>query len=198
MNSEMIEEQYQKNLDYLYSFVDYSLTRNLKYSESKFDLGRMYKLMELIGNPQNQYPTIHVAGTKGKGSTCAFIAYALMAAGYKTGFYSSPHLSDFNERIEINGKPVCHKELNDLVNRIKPYVARVKELTTFEITTALAFQYFADRKVDIAVIEVGLGGRLDATNVITPVVSVITSLSMDHMAVLGNTLEKIAYEKLGL
>jgi dihydrofolate synthase/folylpolyglutamate synthase len=139
-----------------------------------------------------------VAGTKGKGSTAALAASALQAAGYKTGLYTSPHLQDYVERIQINAGPISHGQLVQLVEEIKPVVARIPKLTTFEITTALGFLYFAREKVDAAVIEVGLGGRLDATNIVTPRVSVITSLSYDHMAVLGNTLALIAGEKAGI
>ena len=193
-----IERDYQKALDYLYSFVDYSLTRNLSHSNTKFDLRRMVDLMHLLGDPQTKYPTIHVAGTKGKGSTCALIASALVEAGYRIGFYSSPHMTDFTERIQVNDKNISHVDIVKHVEKIKPFVDQIKESTTFEITTAIAFQYFAEEKVDIAVIEVGLGGRLDATNIITPIASVITSLSLDHMAVLGDTLAKIAAEKAGI
>jgi dihydrofolate synthase/folylpolyglutamate synthase len=191
-------DTYQDALDYLYSFVDYSLTRNLRYSPEKFDLTRMVDLLERLGNPHQQYPVFHVAGTKGKGSTSAFIASSLEAAGYKVGFYISPHLHDFTERIQINRHEISHETLCELVEQIKPHVTQVARLTTFEITTAIGFLYFAQQKVDVAVIEVGLGGRLDATNVVTPLVSVITSLSYDHMNVLGNTLGQIATEKGGI
>ncbi len=193
-----IETAYQQALDYLYSFVDYSLTRNLRYSAEKFDLGRMVTLMERLGHPEHQYPVIHVAGTKGKGSVSALCASALQAGGYLTGFYSSPHLHDFSERIQVNGCPISKSEMVELVAELKPHVASIERLTTFEITTALAFLHFARIQVQAAVIEVGLGGRLDATNVVTPFVSVITSLSMDHMNVLGDTLAKIAGEKAGI
>ena len=192
------EIAYQEALDYLYGFVDYSLTRNFRYTADKFDLGRMVELMQLLGDPQTQYPVIHVAGTKGKGSTAAFIASALQAAGLRVGFYTSPHLQDYCERIQVNRKDISHADFTDLVQTVKPTVARVEQLTTFEITTALGFLYFAQQKCDVAVIEVGLGGRLDATNVVDPLVSVITSLSMDHMNVLGDTLAKIAFEKAGI
>ena len=193
-----VETAYQNALDYLYSFVDYSLTRSLHYSPELFDLSRMVSLLDRLGNPQDKYQCIHVAGTKGKGSVSALCASALQAAGYRTGLYTSPHLSDYAERIQINGLAIPHDRLADLVEEIKPHAAAIKRLTTFELTTALAFLYFARSKVDTAVIEVGLGGRLDATNVITPLVSVITSLSMDHMNVLGDTLPKIAAEKAGI
>jgi dihydrofolate synthase / folylpolyglutamate synthase len=139
-----------------------------------------------------------VAGTKGKGSTSALAASALSAAGYRTGLYTSPHLQDYVERIQIDGRPISHVQLIELVEQVKPAVAKIPKLTTFEITTAIGFLYFARQKVDAAVIEVGLGGRLDATNVVEARVAVITSLSYDHMAILGNTLTLIAGEKAGI
>jgi dihydrofolate synthase/folylpolyglutamate synthase len=195
---ESIEKNYQANLDYLFSFVDYSLTRNLKYTPEKFNLERMQALNDLMGNPHKDYPIIHVAGTKGKGSTAAMIASILIAADYRTGFYLSPHLQDFAERIQVNNAPIPHGALNQLVDYIKPMVEEIGRLSTFEITTSLAFEAFRKQHVDVAVVEVGLGGRVDSTNIINPVLSVITSLSMDHMNVLGDTLEKIAAEKAGI
>ncbi|MGZ9165953.1 MAG: bifunctional folylpolyglutamate synthase/dihydrofolate synthase [Anaerolineales bacterium] len=193
-----IEIAYNKALDYLYSFVDYSLKHSSELAKAEFNLGRMFALMEELGDPHTKYPVIHVAGTKGKGSVCALCASALQAAGYKTGLYTSPHLLDYTERIQINGEPLSHEQLVDLVEEVKPAVAKIPKLTTFEITTAIGFLAFAKQNVDAAAIEVGLGGRLDATNVVTPKVSVITSLSYDHMAVLGNTLAEIAGEKAGI
>ncbi len=192
------ELAYNHALDYLYSFVDYSLKKSSELAKADFNLDRMRELMCLLGNPEQKYPIIHVAGTKGKGSTSALMASALTAAGYKTGLYTSPHLQDYCERIQIDGKNVSHVELVELVKQVKPHVAAVPKLTTFEITTAIGFLYFAQQGVNAAVIEVGLGGRLDATNIVTPRVSVITSLSYDHMAVLGNTLTLIAGEKAGI
>src|SRR4030095_1164106 len=157
----------------------------------EFNLDRMFALMEELGNPQTKYPISHVAGTKGKGSVAALCASALKAAGHKTGLYSYPHLWDYVERIQINGEPISHDQLVELVEEVKPAVAKIPKLTTFEITTAIGFLAFAKNNVKAAVIEVGLGGRLDATNVLRPKVSVITSLSYDHMAVLGNTLAEI-------
>lgn len=193
-----VEHAYKNALDYLYSFVDFSLQKAITYSPARFKLERMQALVASLGNPQQAYPSIHVAGTKGKGSVCIFCAGALQEAGYKVGLYTSPHLDDYAERIQINGQFIPHGHLAELVDEIKPYVAAIPELTTFEITTALAFLYFAKQKVDLAVIEVGLGGRLDATNVIIPKVSVITSLSYDHTLLLGNTLTEIAGEKAGI
>ena len=193
-----IESSYNKALDYLYSFVDYSLKHSSELAKAEFNLDRMYALMEELGNPQNMYPIIHVAGTKGKGSVCALCASALKAAGYKVGLYTSPHLLDFCERIQADGEPISRELLVELVEEIKPAVAKIPKLTTFEITTALGFLAFAKQGCNAAVIEVGLGGRLDATNIVMPKVSVITSLSYDHMAVLGDTLAKIAGEKAGI
>jgi dihydrofolate synthase/folylpolyglutamate synthase len=192
------ETAYNQALDYLYSFVDYSLKKATELAKAEFNLDRMFALLDRLGNPHHAFPAIHVAGTKGKGSTCAFAAAALDAAGYRTGLYTSPHLHDFCERIQVDGQPISHTALVALVEEIKPAVAAVPRLTTFEISTALGFLYFARAQVDAAVIEVGLGGRLDATNVLMPRVAVITALSYDHMAVLGNTLAQIAGEKAGI
>jgi dihydrofolate synthase / folylpolyglutamate synthase len=193
-----IATEYNKALDYLYSFVDYSLKHSSELAKAEFNLGRMFALMEELGNPHTKYSIIHVAGTKGKGSVSALCASALQAAGYRTGLYTSPHLLDYVERIQINGKPILHEEMVNLVEEIKPAVAKIPKLTTFELTTAIGFLAFAKQNVQAAVFEVGLGGRLDATNILTPKVSVITSLSYDHMAVLGDTLAKIAGEKAGI
>jgi dihydrofolate synthase/folylpolyglutamate synthase len=193
-----VDDAYKKALEYLYSFVDFSLQKVVTYSPARFKLERMQALVASMGNPQQIYPSIHVAGTKGKGSVCILCANALQEAGYKVGLYTSPHLDDYAERIQINNKFIPHGDLAELVEGIKPFVAAIPELTTFEITTALALQYFAKHKVDAAVIEVGLGGRLDATNVIIPKVSVITSISYDHTLLLGNTLAQIAEEKAGI
>ncbi len=193
-----VEPAYQETLDYLYSFVDYSLQRNLRNAPGKFDLARMHTFLDRLDRPQEKYRIIHVAGTKGKGSVSAMCASALQAAGHRVALYTSPHLQDYAERIQVNGSPISHADLSALVEEIKPCIASVPQLSTFEITTGLAFLYFALQKVDTAVVEVGLGGRLDATNVVNPVVSVITSLSYDHMQLLGNTLAEIAAEKAGI
>ena len=193
-----LEQSYQESLDFIYSFVDFSMKRHVDDSHHFFKLDRMLKFAELLDNPQDNYPSIHVTGTKGKGSVAALCASALQAAGYKVGLYTSPHLQEFTERIQINGMEIDKVELVALVNRLRPLTHQVPEITTFELTTALGFLYFAEQQVDIAVIEVGLGGRLDATNIINPLVSVITPVSYDHRAVLGNTLTEIAYEKGGI
>jgi len=193
-----IEEKYQQTLDYLYSYVDYSLTRQLRYSPEKFNLERMVKLMQLMGDPHKKYPVVHIAGTKGKGSTAAMVASILRKAGYRTGFYTSPHLQDFTERIQVDGAPISREQLVAAVDQIRSHLAKIPQITTFEITTAIAFKDFYDKQVDVAVVEVGLGGRLDATNVVDPLVSVITSLSFDHMNVLGDSIAQIAAEKGGI
>jgi len=193
-----IERDYQKSLDFIYSFIDLSITRNLRYSPEKFDLSRMFKLMALLGDPQLDYDVIHVAGTKGKGSICAMAASIMNEAGYKVGFYSSPHMIDFRERVKINNINMPKKMLTNYVTKLRSVIKSVEKISTFEIITAIAFKYFADQKVDIALIEVGMGGRLDATNVVKPIVSVISPVSHDHMKILGNTIAKIAEEKAGI
>jgi dihydrofolate synthase/folylpolyglutamate synthase len=193
-----LDKKYQETLDYLYSFVDYSLTRQTRYLPEQFDLGRMFSFMEYLGNPHLACPVIHVAGTKGKGSVSAMCESVLRAAGMRVGFYTSPHLQDYPERIQVNREYIPVTDLIALVDEVRPYLDRGTQLTTFEITTALGFLYFARQGVDCAVIEVGLGGRLDATNVVKPLLSVITSLSLDHMKFLGDTLAEIAAEKAGI
>src|SRR5258705_6498826 len=159
---------YEEALDYLYSFVDYGSVRADKYSPESFDLGRMVSFLAALGNPQARYPVLHVAGTKGKGSVAAMCASALQAAGYHTGFYTSPHLQDFRERAQIDGGYIAREAITQIVTEMQPVVESHPGITFFELTTALAFQHFAREKVDVAVVEVGLGGRLDATNVVRP------------------------------
>lgn len=189
---------YQQALDYIYSFIDYSLTKNLRYSPEKFNLSRMDLFLNYIGNPHQQYKSIHVAGTKGKGSTCAMLASIFNEANFKTGLYTSPHMIEFSERIRIGNNQISQKNIIKYVNEFEPIINLIPELTTFEIVTGMAFKYFADQKVDLAVIEVGMGGRFDATNTINPVISIITSISHDHTLILGKSLGKIAYEKAGI
>jgi dihydrofolate synthase/folylpolyglutamate synthase len=193
-----VDLKYEAALDFLYSFIDYSLKRNFRYSAEKFNLDRMNKLMHLLDNPQNDFQIIHIAGTKGKGSVSAMCASVLNAQGYKTGLYTSPHMVNFAERIQVNGDTIPKAELVTIVETLKSVVAQVPEITTFELTTALAFVYFSKVNVDYAIVEVGLGGRLDATNVVSPMISVITSISYDHEKILGNTLSEIAREKGGI
>jgi dihydrofolate synthase/folylpolyglutamate synthase len=194
----MVDQKFQEALDYLYSFIDYSVERSYRYSPDVFDLGRVRELLRSVGDPQQSYHTFHVAGTKGKGSVSALLASSLRAAGYRTGLYTSPHLLRFTERIQVDGAEISEGAIAELVEALRPKVAAVPGLTTYEIVTALGFMYFQREKVDCAVVEVGLGGRLDATNVVVPIVSVITSLSYDHMHLLGNTLSEIAGEKAGI
>ena len=177
--------------------LDYLLS--LKNFGSKLGLERMYQLCESLGNPQNAFKSIHVAGTNGKGSTSAFIYSILQEAGYKVGMNTSPHLVTFNERIKINGSDISDEDVDSLISEIRGVIEKNSiETTFFEFTTAMAFLHFARKKVDYAVIEVGLGGRLDGTNVITPEISVITNIGLDHVNVLGNTIEGISKEKAGI
>ncbi|HVS69912.1 MAG TPA: folylpolyglutamate synthase/dihydrofolate synthase family protein [Phycisphaerae bacterium] len=198
--------QYTKAVNFLMSHTDYEKMRVVRYNTTTFSLDRMRTLLRHLGNPHTRFKTAHVAGTKGKGSTCHMLAGMLQAGGLKTGLYTSPHIIDMRERIRINGDLISHDELVNLVKRVEPVLKKMAaggggagdRPTFFEIFTAMSFCYFADRQVDIAVIETGMGGRLDSTNVITPEVTAITSISKDHMSVLGNTTTKIAEEKAGI
>lgn len=187
--------QYKQTLEYLYANLP--MFQRVGASAYKKDLSNTIRLCEALGNPQNAFKAIHIAGTNGKGSTSHMLASVLQSAGYKTGLYTSPHLKEFTERIKINGQEVSEDFVVDFVNRIKPHIETIQP-SFFEITVAMCFDYFAEQKVDVAVIEVGLGGRLDSTNIITPIVSVITNIGFDHKDILGDTLEKIAYEKAGI
>ncbi|MBN1312597.1 MAG: bifunctional folylpolyglutamate synthase/dihydrofolate synthase [Anaerolineae bacterium] len=189
---------YQQALDYIHSFDDPYLAAMRDHGKQTWGLATVEALLESLGDPHLAYPTIHVAGTKGKGSTAAFIAHALVESGLKTGLYSSPHLQDWRERIQIDGEWIPESALADLVGGFHPHAARIPDLSAFEAATALAFWYFAREDCDVAVIEVGLGGRLDATSVVKPLVSVITSLSLDHTQLLGTTLAEIAVEKVAI
>ncbi len=186
---------YQETLDYLYRRLP-MFTRDGAAAYKK-DLTNTLALCSLIGNPQHRFKSIHIAGTNGKGSISHALAAILQASGYKTGLYTSPHLVDFRERIRINGQMIPEKIVVEFVQRFKDDF-EVIQPSFFEVTVALAFDYFATEKVDIAVIETGLGGRLDSTNVITPVLSVITNIGKDHTNILGNTLREIAGEKAGI
>lgn len=190
--------EYREAIEYLHSLTDYEKRRIERYSPQTLDLSRVEQLLEMLGNPHRAYPSVHIAGTKGKGSTSAMIASALRAAGYRTALYTSPHLHTFRERIRVGSDLIAKEEVVALVEELRPLIARVPGITTFEAITAMAFAYYARKGVEFAVVEVGLGGRLDATNVITPEVSVITSLSLDHTYLLGDTLPQIAAEKAGI
>lgn len=190
---------YGDALDYLYSFINWEVERHMRYTPEVMTLERPRALLKALGNPQDRYPIIHITGTKGKGSVGAMCAAALQASGLRAALYSSPHLQDFRERFRVDNALITPDEFVAMINRMRPVLETMPDdITWFEVTTALAFLYFAEREVDIAVIEVGLGGRLDATNVVTPVVSVITSLSYDHTHLLGDSLASIAREKAGI
>jgi dihydrofolate synthase/folylpolyglutamate synthase len=186
---------YTEVIDYLYSRLP-MFTRD-GASAYKKDLDRTIALCEAVGNPQEKFKTIHVAGTNGKGSSSHMIAAILASAGYRTGLYTSPHLVDFRERIRINGEQISEQFVIDYVNSQKDLIEEIQP-SFFEATVALAFDYFAKEEVDIAIIEVGLGGRLDSTNIISPEVCLITNIGMDHMNLLGDSLEEIAGEKAGI
>jgi dihydrofolate synthase/folylpolyglutamate synthase len=186
---------YAKTLSYLYSQLP--MYQRIGAPAYKADLKNTIALCKLLGNPENKFPSIHIAGTNGKGSVSHLLAAILQCSGYKTGLYTSPHLKDFRERIKVNGKMISKNYVINFVDRYKKEFERIKP-SFFEWTVALAFDYFANKKVALAVIETGLGGRLDSTNVITPLLSIITNISYDHQHLLGDTLEKIAYEKAGI
>ncbi len=189
---------YKDALDYIYGFTDYEKRISYLYSPEHFDLARVEKLLALLDNPHLHFESIHIAGTKGKGSVAAMCESVLRAAGYRTGLYTSPHLHTFRERIQVNGQLFPEETLASLTERLQPLVSRIEGITTFEIITALGFLYFAEQGVEFAVLEVGMGGRLDATNVVNPLVAIITSLSYDHIPILGETLPQIAQEKAGI
>jgi len=199
----LADSSYQQALDYLYSFIDYE-TMRMPRDAAGYDLRRMEGLLKRLGNPHIKASTVHIAGTKGKGSVAAMIASVLEASGYTTGLYTSPHLIDIRERFRVGGQMIARDELVKLVDKLKPEVSKINRLaeygrlTTFELLTALAFLFFERRNVQFKVIEAGLGGRLDATNVICPEVCVITKIGLDHTEVLGETLTKVASEKAGI
>jgi dihydrofolate synthase/folylpolyglutamate synthase len=189
---------YRDALTYLYGFTDYEKRGFAIYAPEFYDLDRVRRLLSLLGEPQRSFQAIHIAGTKGKGSTAAMVESVLRVAGYRTGLYTSPHLHTFRERIQTRGELIPEADVARLVDAMKPLVAQVAGITTFEIMTVLAFAWFAEEGVEWAVVEVGLGGRLDATNVVVPALAVITSISYDHTAILGETLAQIAVEKAGI
>ncbi len=191
-----LDRPYQETIDYLYALQKHGI---------KLGLANSFALMELMGSPHRAFRAVHVAGTNGKGSTSAFLAAMLRAAGYRVGLYTSPHLVSFTERIRINNVPIAERRVVELAQRIRDGCRRLTPdgtgamtPTFFEVTTAMAFTYFAEEGVDIAVVEVGMGGKLDSTNVVMPLVSVITNIDIEHAEFLGSTLELIAAEKAGI
>jgi len=186
---------YQQTIEYLFSRLP--MFSRIGAAAFKKDLTNTIILCEHLGNPHQKFKSIHVAGTNGKGSVSHMLAAILQTAGYKTGLYTSPHLKDFRERIKVNGEEINEKFIIDFTGKIKPLIEEI-EPSFFEITVAMAFDHFAEQKIDIAVIEVGLGGRFDSTNIITPELAVITNIGWDHMNILGDSLEKIAFEKAGI
>lgn len=195
---------YSQAEQYLSHLVDYEKIPYMSYASPDYNLKHVEYLLRLLDNPHLYAGTIHIAGTKGKGSVAAMIAQVLAISGYRTGLYTSPHLHTLRERIKINGSLISETEFASLVTGLEPYIEQVNRnpdyhnLTFFEVLTALAFVYFAGKKVDFRVLEVGLGGRLDATNVVNPDVSIITPVSRDHTEILGDSLDKIALEKAGI
>ncbi len=197
--------QYKEALNYINSFTNYETTPGVGRDLNQDGLERVHLLLRLLGRPQNSFNNVVIAGTKGKGSVAAMIESVLREAGYRTGLYTSPHLHTFRERIRSGGSLISPADMARLTEKVVPVVERIRALgdptllpTTYELATALAFLYFQERGVQYAVLEVGLGGRLDAVNVVTPMVSVITSISLDHTEVLGDTLPEIATEKAGI
>ncbi|MDE3251516.1 MAG: bifunctional folylpolyglutamate synthase/dihydrofolate synthase [Bacteroidota bacterium] len=186
---------YQQTLDFLFQRLP--MFSRIGSAAFKKDLTNTLALCDFLGNPQDRFKSIHIAGTNGKGSTSHMLAAIFQTAGYRTGLYTSPHLRDFRERIRINGILCDQDFVIDFTRRIQPMIEKL-EPSFFEITVAMAFDYFAQQEVDIAVIEVGLGGRFDSTNIIRPELSIITNIGWDHMNLLGNTLAEIAFEKAGI
>ena len=201
----MPRSDYEDSLDFLFQRINYERTDPVPYLSRHFKLNRMRRLLERLGDPHLQVPAIHIAGSKGKGSTSCMVASILQSAGYRTGLYTSPHLNRIEERIAVDGQCCSAEDFIDLVNRLRPVIDELDQdlppedcPTFFEVTTALAWLHFAAQKCDVCVLEVGLGGRLDSTNVCTPLVTLITSISLDHTRQLGNTLAAIAAEKAGI
>ncbi len=186
---------YEQTLAYLFSQLP--MYQRVGKAAYKADLSNTHLLCKLLGNPEDKFRSIHVAGTNGKGSTCHMLASILQEAGFRVGLYTSPHLKDFRERIKINGEMISEIDVISFVNEYSAKFEKIN-LSFFEWTVGLAFDYFSNQKVDVALIETGLGGRLDSTNVITPEVSIITNIGIDHTQFLGDTIEKIAIEKAGI
>ncbi|MEX0792958.1 MAG: folylpolyglutamate synthase/dihydrofolate synthase family protein [Pirellulaceae bacterium] len=198
-------EQYEQAIRFLYQRINYEKTSEIPYRSEEFKLGRMRELVRRLGDPQNDIPLVHIAGTKGKGSTAELLSQIGQAAGYRIGKFTSPHLERLEERFSINGELCPEQQTVELIDLIRPIVHAMDQecvsgdkLTFFEITTAMAFLYFARQQVDLGIVEVGLGGRLDSTNVCQPRLAIITSISRDHVKTLGGELEQIAAEKGGI
>jgi dihydrofolate synthase/folylpolyglutamate synthase len=195
---------YDQAEDYLNTFTNYEQIPGVTYAPSDYNLRHVEEILDRMGNPQSAATTIHIAGTKGKGSVAVMITQVLSGSGYKTGLYTSPHLHTLRERISVDGNLISEAEFAIAMDEVKPFIESMKQdtafrqLTYFEALTALAFAYFKKKQVDVQVLEVGLGGRLDATNVTKPVVCIITPISMDHTQILGNSLAEIAQEKAGI
>ncbi len=191
---------YDAALRYLFSHTDYEQMLRVRYNRDTFSLDRMNGLLKKLSNPHTKLKTVHIAGTKGKGSTAMMLASMLRSCGLKVGLYTSPHLQDIRERIRINGDMISRAALTRQIAKIEPIIEKMKgdKPTFFEIFTAIAFDHFADQQLDVVVVETGLGGRLDSTNVLKPMVCGLTSISMDHMHQLGKTLKEIATEKAGI
>jgi dihydrofolate synthase/folylpolyglutamate synthase len=189
---------YVEAIAYLHGLTDYETKRVRRYTPETFDLSRVERLLEAVGSPHRHFESVHIAGTKGKGSTAAMVESCLRTAGYRTALYTSPHLHTFRERIRVGGHKISRDEVVALVKELRPLIERRPGLTTFEVITTMGFLHFARSDVELAVVEVGLGGRLDATNVLTPEVAVITSISLDHTYLLGDTLGEVAQEKGGI
>jgi dihydrofolate synthase/folylpolyglutamate synthase len=186
---------YQETLEWMYKQLP--MYQRIGAAAYKADLNNTIALLDALGNPHLRFKSVHVAGTNGKGSTSHLLASIFQEAGYKTGLYTSPHLRDFRERIRINGEMIPEDQVVDFIAKHQAFFQE-KQLSFFEMTVGLAFDFFANEQVDIAIVEVGMGGRLDSTNLITPELSIITNIGLDHVQFLGDTLEKIAYEKAGI
>ena len=186
---------YRQTLDYLFSKLPmYQRKGSTAYKE---DIGNIVEASKILNNPHQKFKSIHIAGTNGKGSTAHMLASILQESGYKVGLYTSPHLKDFRERIKINGEKISENSVIKFVDQNKRAFENIS-MSFFEYTVAIAFNFFYKKKVDIAIIETGLGGRLDSTNIINPILSVITTIGLDHQNILGQTIEEIAYEKGGI
>ncbi|HSW58296.1 MAG TPA: folylpolyglutamate synthase/dihydrofolate synthase family protein [Dehalococcoidales bacterium] len=194
---------YNEAINFVYNFTNYEAVPR-PHAEDNYDLRRLFEILERLGNPHLKAKSLHITGTNGKGSTAAMLASVMTAAGYKTGLYTSPHLITTRERFMIDGKMISESDLADIMTRLKPHIEEVNrkatygKLTVFEILTVLCFVYFAENKLDFQVMEVGMGGRYDATNVVKPEVCLLTTISYDHCDILGDTLTKIAGEKSGI